>query len=140
MPSPHNESKSKRRKTEPECNTPHITADKPGNSQIISNFIMASNCWDLLRSTEGLYREFTKLSRDLKIENALNDFRIDYALYKGCYDDALVLLPTIPETVQGVSRNIRLACLYFCKKNYSVSKTFYIVHIHFHGLHPKNLN
>lgn len=56
MPSPHNESKSKRRKIESENNMPHVTADKPGTNQIVSNFIMASNCWDLLHSSEGLHR------------------------------------------------------------------------------------
>lgn len=56
LPNPHNESKSKRRKTDPEANTPYITTDKPGSNQIIANFIIASNCWDLLHSSEALHR------------------------------------------------------------------------------------
>lgn len=56
LPAPASEPKTKRRKSDIDSNLPQLTADKPGSNQIIMNFLMACNCWDLLHSTETLQR------------------------------------------------------------------------------------
>lgn len=127
-PSHFTETSSKRRKAEIDSNCPHLTIDKPGTDQVVSNFIMASNCWDLLRSTETLQREFQKLISHLKLDSLLSEFTIDYSLYKQMYDETLANLPvpTNPATTENTAsfsiiRNVRLACIYFWKKNYAAS-------------------
>lgn len=50
------EPKTKRKKTDAETSSPHITIEKPEQKIICSNFMMAVNCWDLLQSSEHLKR------------------------------------------------------------------------------------
>ncbi|GLV38018.1 Integrator 10 [Carabus blaptoides fortunei] len=119
VPVPVAEPKSKRRKSDGDSNQPVLTADKPGSNQIIMNFLLACNCWDLLHSTDGLKREFHKLTAHLKLEFLLTDFKIDYCMHKGAYEDALGPLQPMPEQAQVLVRNVKLMCIYFCKKNYT---------------------
>ncbi|XP_018329215.1 integrator complex subunit 10 isoform X2 [Agrilus planipennis] len=119
LSNPSLEPKSKRRRTDSESSTPIITVDKNENKNIANNFLMASNCWDLLHSSEIFTREYIKLHNHLKLDSILEDYLIDYALYKKCYDEAVAQLQPpsgIPDLT--LSRHIRLANLFYLKKSY----------------------
>lgn len=61
--------------------------------------------------------EFVKLNGVLKLENVLSKFLIDYAAYKGRYDDALI---RVQEANRSLAIDIRAASVLYIKKNYTV--------------------
>lgn len=65
--------------------------------------------------------EFVKLSGHLKLDHWLFPFLIDYAIYKGRYDDALSRLLQITEPYMDTVKNLKMANVYFLKKNYRVN-------------------
>ncbi|XP_044728934.1 integrator complex subunit 10 [Chrysoperla carnea] len=111
---------SKRRKIEEDINQPILTIDKPASNTALTNFIMAANCWEMLHSSEIIQREFSKLTSNLKLEQSLNNFILDFAMYKGHYEDALLRLqedrPVEPIAV--LTRNLRIASILFFQKYY----------------------
>lgn len=50
------EPKSKRRKGDPDINVPYVTVEKPELKNVMNNFVMAVNCWDLLNGSDTLHR------------------------------------------------------------------------------------
>ncbi|KAK4883162.1 hypothetical protein RN001_006481 [Aquatica leii] len=121
LPNPASEPKSKRRKGESDNQTPFITVDKTENKNIIGNFQMAVNCWDLFHSSDHLQREFGKLNNHIKLDPWLLGFLIDYAIYKGRYDDALARLQQITDPHLQLAKNIRHASILYLRKNYTSS-------------------
>ncbi|CAG9860599.1 unnamed protein product [Phyllotreta striolata] len=116
------EPKNKKRKTDVDVShvsAPCITAEKPQYKHIQNNFLICMNCWDLLNSSENLQREFIKLNSNLKLDPLLSSFVIDYALYKGMYDEALMFLHKVTEPPLLLQRYIREASILYFKKKYS---------------------
>ncbi|KAF5298601.1 hypothetical protein FQR65_LT09696 [Abscondita terminalis] len=114
---PASEPKSKRRKGDDQI--PLITVDKAENKNIISNFQMAVNCWDLFHSSDHLQREFGKLNGHIKLDPWLFGFLIDYAIYKSRYDDALGRLQQISDPHLQLAKNIRHSSIMYLRKNYT---------------------
>lgn len=71
--------------------------------------------------------EFIKLSGHLKLDSLLTKFLIDYALYKGRYDDALLRFQQVGDSCQVLSKNIQTAGMLYIKKNFTVWA--YIIYI-----------
>ncbi|KAJ8939787.1 hypothetical protein NQ314_010991 [Rhamnusium bicolor] len=116
------EPKSKKGKNDGEIahsTVPYISVEKPDLKYIHSNFLVCVNCWDLLNSSENLQREFIKLNAHLKLDPWLSGFVIDYALYKGLYDEALMFLQKITDTSLLLYRHLRITSILYIKKNYS---------------------
>ncbi|XP_031333411.1 integrator complex subunit 10 [Photinus pyralis] len=120
LPTPVTEPKSKRRKGENDS-TPLLTVDKSENRGIIGNFLMAVNCWDLFHSSDNLQREFSKLNTHIKLDAWLFNFLIDYSIYKGLYDDALIRLQQINDSHLSVAKNIRHSSILYLRKSYTSS-------------------
>ncbi|KAF2903241.1 hypothetical protein ILUMI_02937 [Ignelater luminosus] len=119
LPTPASEPKSKRRKGDSDNTLPHITVDKAENKNVINNFLMAVNCWDLFHSSDYLQREFAKVNSHIKLDPWLSKFLIDYAIYKGRDDDALNRLQQINEPNLMLTKNIRHASILYLRKNYT---------------------
>ncbi|KAJ8914953.1 hypothetical protein NQ315_002477 [Exocentrus adspersus] len=122
LPNPVTEPKSKKRKSDGDIvhNTvPYITVEKPDLKYIHSNFLVCVNCWDLLNSSENIQREFIKMNTHLKLDPWLSGFVIDYALFKGLYDEALMFLQKISDPSLLLYRHLRIASILYMKKNYS---------------------
>ncbi|XP_018566240.1 integrator complex subunit 10 [Anoplophora glabripennis] len=122
LPNPVTEPKSKKRKSDGEVvhtTVPYITVEKPELKYIHSNFLVCVNCWDLLNSSENLQREFIKMNAHLKLDPLLSGFVIDYALYKGLYDEALMFLQKITDPALLLYRYLRISSILYIKKNYS---------------------
>ncbi|KAG5882634.1 hypothetical protein JTB14_001824 [Gonioctena quinquepunctata] len=120
LPSFVAEPKTKKRKNDGDApQAPCITVEKPELKNIQSNFMVCVNCWDLLNSSENLQREFIKLNAHLKLDPLLSGFVIDYALYKGLYDEALMFLHKITDSPLLLHRHLRIAGILYTKKNYS---------------------
>ncbi|CAH1104355.1 unnamed protein product [Psylliodes chrysocephalus] len=116
------ETKSKKRKSDvdmPHISAPCVTVEKPQFKNIQNNFLVCMNCWDLLNSSENLRREFIKLNAHLKLDPLLSGFVIDYALYKGLYDESLMFLHKITDSSLLLQRYIRETAILYGKKNYS---------------------
>lgn len=65
-----------------------------------------------------LFSEFVKLNSVLKLDIILSKFLIDYSIYKGRYDDALMRVQQ--ETNRSLIRDIRAASLFYIKKSFGV--------------------
>ncbi|CAH1993576.1 unnamed protein product [Acanthoscelides obtectus] len=116
------EPKGKKRRNDAEIvssSLPQITVEKPDLKSIQSSFLICLNCWDLLNSCESLQREFIKLNANLKLDPLLSGFVIDYALYKGLYDEALMFLQKITDPDILLQKFIRISGILYVKKNYS---------------------
>ncbi|KAF5294624.1 hypothetical protein FQA39_LY02756 [Lamprigera yunnana] len=120
-PNPVSEPKSKKRKGDADNVAPFVTVEKTENKNITSNFLMTVNCWEILHSSDYLQREFGKLNNHVKLDSWLSGFLIDYALYKGCYDDALGRLQQIIDPQLQLVKNIRHANILYRRKNYTSS-------------------
>lgn len=59
-----------------------------------------------------------KLNGVLKLDTILSQFLIDYSMYKGKYDDALL---RVQEDVNSLAKDIRAVSLLYGRKLYSVS-------------------
>ncbi|CAH0553252.1 unnamed protein product [Brassicogethes aeneus] len=121
LPNPVAETKGKKRKSDGEYTQPHITVENPKFKTMHNNFLMCLNCWDLINSSEILQREFPKLSANLKLDTWISNFLIDYAIYKGKYEDALTGLQQIFEPMAQLSKFIRIASVLYITKNYGSS-------------------
>lgn len=64
------------------------------------------------------------MNAHLKLDPLLSGFVIDYALYKGLYDEALMFLQKITDPALLLYRYLRIASILYIKKNYSVSEIF----------------
>ncbi|KAK9874773.1 hypothetical protein WA026_005580 [Henosepilachna vigintioctopunctata] len=117
LPAPPIDNKFKRRKSDADSFYPHMSVEKPELKHIINNFFISANCWEFLLTSDSLHREFTKLCSNLKIDQYLTDFIIDYMIYKGRYEDALPCLQKSNGSL--TSKSIRLAHLLYGLKNYS---------------------
>lgn len=95
---------------------PVITVDKAEYKEIINNFTMLVNCWDMLHSSTHLYKEFQKLSADIKLDVWFNPFLIDYSMYKGHYDNCLSRLEQVTDPFLV---SIRLANILYLKKDFT---------------------
>ncbi|XP_074038385.1 integrator complex subunit 10 [Leptinotarsa decemlineata] len=120
LPSLVAEPKTKKRKSDVDgSQVPCLTVEKPELKHIQSNFMVCVNCWDLLNSSDSLQREFIKLNGHLKLDPLLAGFVIDYALYKGLYDEALMFLHKITDSSLLLQRHMRLTSVLYTKKNYA---------------------
>ncbi|XP_057658479.1 integrator complex subunit 10 [Diorhabda carinulata] len=122
LPNLVTETKSKKRKSDSDMthySTPTVTVEKPQLKNIQSNFMVCMNCWDLLSSSDNLKREFIKLNAHLNVDTLLSEFVIDYALYKGLYDEALIFLHKITDNSILLQKYIRITGILYSRKNYS---------------------
>lgn len=69
--------------------------------------------------------EFFLLNGHLKVEPWLSSFIIDYAIYKGKYDEALLYLQKINEPALLLQKYINISNILCLKKDYSVSVCFF---------------
>ncbi|XP_072397868.1 integrator complex subunit 10 [Diabrotica undecimpunctata] len=121
LPNLVTEPKGKKRKNDADMShfsSPCITVEKPHLKCIQNNFMLCLNSWDLINSSENLRREFIKLNSHLKLDQLLSGFLIDYTLYKGLYDDALVFIHKISDSSLFLQKYIRIASILYNKKNY----------------------
>lgn len=90
-----------------------VTSDSDYNG---SGLALAVKLWDLLHSSDYLQREISKLIQQLRLDNWLNQFFTDSAMYKGLYREVLGRL------AEGstLSANLRLASTCFFLKDYKV--------------------
>lgn len=100
----------------PKTDIPIITVDKPENKEMINNYTMLVNCWDMLHSSPPLYKEFGKLNSDIKLDAWFNPFLVDYSMYKGHYDNCLSRLEQLKDPLLA---SIRLANILYLKKDYT---------------------
>jgi integrator complex subunit 10 len=117
LPSPATEPKSKKRKGD-DYMSPYISVERPELKNIHGNFLMAVNCWDLFESSEHFQREFYMFNSYLKLETWFTSFVIDYAIYKGKYEDAVQYLHKIKDTNLLLRKNINIAGILYVKENY----------------------
>lgn len=90
-----------------------ITSDSDYNG---SGLALAVKLWDLLHSSDYLQREIAKLVQQLRLDNWLNLFLTDSAMYKGSYREVLARL----SEGGNLSVNLRLASTCFFLKDYKV--------------------
>lgn len=57
----------------------------------------------------------------LNLDPQLSSFLIDYAIYKGLYDEALLFLQKITESSLMLQRHLRIASILYSRKSYAVS-------------------
>jgi hypothetical protein len=116
--------------------SPYISVERLELKNIHSNFLMAVNCWDLFESSEHFQRgtdwyifnlffnyfflEFYMFNSYLKLETWFTSFVIDYAIYKGKYEDAVQYLHKIKDTNLLLRKNINIAGILYVKENYRV--------------------
>lgn len=67
-----------------------------------------------------LFSEFAKLSISLKLDTWLQNFLIDYAMYKGKLDEALTFLNQLHEPSLELSKNLKYANIMYLKKSFVV--------------------
>ncbi|XP_024873318.1 integrator complex subunit 10 isoform X2 [Temnothorax curvispinosus] len=104
------ESKLKKRKRDDNAGV-IITSDSDYNG---SGLAVAVKLWDLLHSSDYLQREITKLNQQLRLDNWLNLFLTDLAVYKGLHHEVLARL-----TEGGnLASNLRSASTCFFLKDY----------------------
>ncbi|XP_011874099.1 PREDICTED: integrator complex subunit 10 [Vollenhovia emeryi] len=104
------EPKLKKRKRDDNAVT-IITSDSDYNG---SGLALAVKLWDLLHSNDYLQREITKLNQQLRLDNWLNLFLTDLAMYKGLYHEVLTRLTE----GNNLSSNLRSASTCFFLKDY----------------------
>ncbi|KAJ8985663.1 hypothetical protein NQ317_015159 [Molorchus minor] len=118
LPSPVTEPKAKKRKSDADVahsTVPHITVEKPRAENHPQQFFSLR----VRLPTLNLFQEFIKMNSHLKLDPWLSGFVIDYALYKGLYDEALMFLQKITDTNLLLCRYIRMASILYIKKSYS---------------------
>ncbi|XP_058800068.1 integrator complex subunit 10 [Phymastichus coffea] len=76
---------------------------------------LAVRLYDLIHSTEHLQRETVKLVQQMRLENWLNPFLNDLAMYKGMHHELLLRLP---QETNSLITQLRLASSCFCVKDY----------------------
>lgn len=69
--------------------------------------------------------EFLKIYGLLKVDPWLSSFAIDYAIYKGRYDEALVFTQKVTDISLVLQKYIRIVNLNYILKNYSVSNFYF---------------
>lgn len=69
----------------------------------------------------GWLLEFIKLNSLLKLDTVVSKFLVDYSVYKGRYDDALMRIQQDTNTNRSLARDVRMASLLYIKKNFTVS-------------------
>ncbi|KYN30461.1 Integrator complex subunit 10 [Trachymyrmex septentrionalis] len=113
------ESKLKKRKRDDNAGVV-ITSDSDYNG---SGLALAVKLWDLLHSSDYLQREITKLNQQLRLDNWLNLFLTDLAIYKGLHHEVRARL------LEGntLATNIRLACTSFFLKDYQAMLEYIVV-------------
>ena len=107
LPSFDNESAVKHRKDENSTSHPtlNVTVTKSCPTQttttLLSNFLTAVSCWELLQQTEELQNEFAKICQHLRTETWfwLPYFISDVYLHQGLYTEALTKLQSVGSTV-----------------------------------------
>ncbi|KAL0128271.1 hypothetical protein PUN28_003497 [Cardiocondyla obscurior] len=104
------ESKLKKRKRDDNAGI-IMTSDNDYNG---NGLAMAVKLWDLLHNSDYLQRELTKLNQQLRLDNWLNLFLTDLAMYKGLYHEVLARLTE----GNNLSSNLRLASTCFFLKDY----------------------
>ncbi|XP_046648740.1 integrator complex subunit 10-like [Daphnia pulicaria] len=101
------ESALKRRKEENSAShsTLNVTVTKscptPTATTLLSSFLTAVSCWELLQQTEELRNEFSKICLHLRTESWLwlPNFIADVYLHQGLYAEALTKLQSVGSTV-----------------------------------------
>ncbi|XP_066147308.1 integrator complex subunit 10 [Euwallacea fornicatus] len=122
LPNPVSEPKGKKRKTDTDIihtTTPYISVEKPELKVMQSNFLMCINCWEFITTYDIVHREFLKIYSHLKLDSWLASFVIDYAIYKGRYEEALMYLQKITDSNLTLQKYIRLADLFYIHKSYN---------------------
>ena len=105
----------------------HVTVSRSISTSVaaslISNFLTAANCWELLHQTEELRNEFAKICVQLRTESWswLPAFVADVFLYQGMYSEALSKMQSIASLVLNPQAVLlKTAGIYFCLGNYAV--------------------
>lgn len=131
-------SQSKRKKVEMEMivkddndSAATITIDQtqsPAIQSVIINFIHACKCWELIHLNELIQHQSFKISSTLKLD--LDNFILDFAIYKGHYEDAIVRLQEPSSTILSppahdphiihLIKTLRLASIAFFQGQYAV--------------------
>jgi len=106
------ESKLKKRKRDDNAGI-IVTSDSDYNG---NGLALAVKLWDLLHSSDYLQREITKLSPQLRLDNWLNLFLTDLAMYKGLHHEVIARL----SEGNNLTANLRLASTCFFLKDYKV--------------------
>ena len=91
---------------------------------LLSSFLTAISCWELLHQTEELRNEFAKTCVHLRTETWLwlPNFVADSFLYQGLYTEALSKLQSVgPKVLNPQSLLLKSAGIFFCLGNFSVS-------------------
>ncbi|XP_011708303.1 PREDICTED: integrator complex subunit 10 [Wasmannia auropunctata] len=104
------ESKLKKRKRDDSAGV-IVTSDSDYNG---SGLALAVKLWDLLHSSDYLQREITKLNQQLRLDNWLNLFLTDLAMYKGLHHEVMARL----SEGGNLSANLRSASTCFFLKDY----------------------
>ena len=126
------ESVLKRRKDENSASnsTLNVTVTKscptPTATTLLSSFLTAVSCWELLQQTEELRNEFTKICLHLRTETWLwlPNFIADVSLHQGLYAEALTKLQSVGSTVLNPqSFLLKSAGIFFGLGNHIVSRS-----------------
>lgn len=96
----------------------------PTATTLLSSFLTAVSCWELLQQTEELRSEFAKICSHLRTETWLwlPSFVADVLLYQGLYSEALTKLQSLSSTLLNPqSLLLKSAGISFCLRNHFVS-------------------
>ncbi len=125
------ESALKRRKDElstPSQSMLHVTVTRnyptPMAASLLSSFLTAVSCWELLQQTEELRNEFAKICVHLRTETWiwLPKFVADTYLYQGLYTEALSKFQSISSNfLNPQSLLLKSAGIFCCLGNFVVS-------------------
>jgi len=100
------------------CPTPTATT-------LLSSFLTAVSCWELLQQTEELRNEFSKICLHLRTESWLwlPNFIADVYLHQGLYAEALTKLQSVGSTVLNPqSFLLKSSGIFFGLGNHIVSR------------------
>ncbi|KZS08021.1 Integrator 10 [Daphnia magna] len=103
----------------------------PTATTLLSSFLTAVSCWELLQQTEELRSEFAKICSHLHTETWLwlPSFVADVLLYQGLYSEALTKLQSLSSTLLNPqSLLLKSAGISFCLRNHFAA-TEKILHV-----------
>ncbi|XP_050540764.1 integrator complex subunit 10 [Daktulosphaira vitifoliae] len=84
------------------------------SSEVLDNFKMAFNYWELLTNKEPMCTDYWKLSAQIKVDTYIGQFLSDIEFYQGKYKNLLKSLPA----EKSIRKSLSLVSLYYCVQEF----------------------